>query len=56
MYRLESAVGRWSFKNGYQMYGNVVWISRKEDAKDYKLVDERGNYIPFDLDKCLKKC
>ena len=55
MYTLESEVGRWSFKDGYQIYSNVVWLSKKEDAKDYKLVDENGNDIPFNLDECLKE-
>ena len=55
MYTLESEVGRWSFKDGYQIYSNVVWLSKKEEANDYKLIDDDGNSIPFDLNKCLKK-
>ena len=55
MYLLVSKSGRWSFRNGYQVYGNVVWVSSREDAKNYKLVDEKGNDIPFNLDECLKE-
>jgi hypothetical protein len=49
MLKLVSEVGtRWSFMNGYQVYGNVVWLMDVEDAKNYTLIDKDGNKMNVD--------
>jgi hypothetical protein len=49
MLKLVSEVGtRWSFMNGYQVYGNVVWLMDMEDAKNYTLIDKDGNKMNVD--------
>lgn len=49
MLKLVSEVGtRWSFMNGYQVYGNVVWLMDLEDAKNYTLIDKDGNKMNVD--------
>lgn len=54
MYKLVSEVGtRWSFSDGYQIYGNVVWLLDKEDMWKYALIDEDGNEIDINVTECL---
>ena len=45
MLKLVSEVGRWSFMDGYQIYGNVVWLSSIDDIRKYTLIDENGEKI-----------
>lgn len=56
MYKLVSDVGRWSFLNGHYVFGNVVWIGDLNDVSKYSLVDDNGNAMDFDVEKCLEKC
>jgi len=52
--KLVSEVGkRWATKNNEMIFSNVVWLCNEDDIKLYHLIDENGNTIPFDLDKCL---
>jgi len=54
MLKLVSEVGnRWSFINGYQIYGNVVWLSKKEDIRKYSLINEKGEKIDINPENCL---
>ena len=50
MLKLVSAKGRWSFLNGYQIYGNVVWLSNREEANKYTLIDENGNKLDVNVE------
>lgn len=47
MYKLVSIIdsNRWSFMDGYQIYGNVVWLGDKNEMRKYKLIDENGNVL-----------
>ena len=50
MLKLVSEVGtRWSFMDGYQVYGNVVWLMDREDAKNYTLIDKNGKKCNIDV-------
>lgn len=52
--KLISEVGkRWATKNNEMIFSNVVWLCNEDDIKLYHLIDEDGNTIPFDLNKCL---
>jgi hypothetical protein len=54
MYKLVSEVGtRWSYLGGEQIYSNVVWMSNKEDASKYSLINNKGDKIDIDVDECL---
>lgn len=57
MYKLVSEVGtRWSYLGGEQIYSNVVWMSNKEEASRYALLDSNGEKINIDVDEYLIKC
>ena len=47
MYKLVSNIegSRWSYLNGYYIFGNVVWL-KKENINKYTLIDANGNKIP----------
>ena len=54
MYKLVSEVGtRWSYLGGEQIYSNVVWISNKEDASKYSLINNKGEKIDIDVDEYI---
>ena len=54
MYKLVGKPGtRWSYLGGEQIYCNVVWISNKEDASKYSLINNKGEKIDIDVDECL---
>ena len=53
MYKLVSANGRWSFLNGYQIYGNVVWLSNRDEASKYTLIDDNGNKVDINVEECI---
>lgn len=53
MYKLVSDVGRWSYLNGEMVFSNVVWIGDKDEAKKYTLIDENGEKIDVDINKCI---
>ncbi len=42
MWILYSEVGKWSFFDGYNIFGNIVWLTNKEEAKKYKLINNDG--------------
>ena len=57
MYKLVSEVGtRWSYLGGEQIYSNVVWMSNKEEASKYSLLDSNGDKINIDVEEYLIKC
>lgn len=43
--KLVSDKGRWSFKNGYQIYKYVVYLMNESDVHKYILIDDDGNEI-----------
>ena len=47
---------RWSFLDGYYVFKNVVYLMERNDIYKYKLIDENGNKIDYDLEKCLENC
>ena len=54
MYKLVSEVGtRWSYLGGEQIYSNVVWMSNKEEASRYTLLDNKGEKIDIDVEEYL---
>ena len=57
MYKLVSDIDgtRWSYMNGYYVFGHVVWLTSKEEASKYSLIDKDGNKIDVDSKKFLIK-
>ena len=54
MLKLVSEVGtRWSFLDGYQIYGNVVWLTDIEEISKYSLIDEDGNKLNVNVEDYL---
>ena len=53
MWKLKSEVGKWSFLNGEMIFSNVVWLSDKEEAKKYMLIDEKGNKMDINVNDYL---
>ena len=47
---------KWSFLDGYYIFKNVVYLMERNDIYKYKLIDENGNKIDYDLEKCLENC
>ena len=47
---------RWSFLDGYYVFKNVVYLMERNDIYKYKLIDENGNKVDYDLEKCLENC
>ena len=47
MYKLVSNIdgSRWSYLNGYNIFGNVVWLSNLEDIRKYTFIYADGNKI-----------
>lgn len=47
MYKLVSNIdgSRWSYLNGYNIFGNVVWLLGLGDIGKYTLIDADGNKI-----------
>lgn len=47
MYKLVSNIdgSRWSYLDGYNIFGNVVWLLDLEDIGKYTLIDENGDKI-----------
>ncbi len=54
MLKLVSEEGtKWSYLNGYYIFGNVVWLSNEDEARKYTLLDEDGNKIDIDVENYL---
>lgn len=55
MYRLVSDIdgSRWSYLNGYMLFGNVVILCSKDEASKYVLIDENGKKIEVNPSKYL---
>ena len=47
MHKLVSNIdgSRWSYLNGYNIFGNVVWLLNLEDIGKYTLIDADGDKI-----------
>ena len=47
MHKLVSNIdgSRWSYLNGYNIFGNVVWLLDLEDIGKYTLIDADGGKI-----------
>ena len=45
---------RWSFLDGYYVFKSVVYLIERNDIYKYKLIDENGNKVDYDLERCLK--
>lgn len=50
MLKLVSEVGKWATKDNSMIFCNVVWLSSKEDAYKYHLIDDEKNEIKVDID------
>lgn len=46
---------RWSFYDGYQIYGNVVWLCNEDEISKYKLINEKGEEININPREFLVK-
>lgn len=53
MLKLVSEVGKWATKDNSMIFCNVVWLSSKEDAYKYHLIDDDKNEIKVDVDSCI---
>jgi hypothetical protein len=54
MLKLISEEGtKWSYLNGYNIFGNVVWLSDKDDIRKYTLLNEAGDKINVDIKNFL---
>ena len=51
--KLVSEVGRWAYKDNSMVFSNVVWLCSIDDKNLYHLIDENGDDIYIDIDKCL---
>lgn len=58
MYKLVSDIegSRWSFMDGYHIFGKVVWLTSKDEISKYKLIDCKGNEIDIKNENFLVKC
>ena len=47
MHKLVSNIdgSRWSYLNGYNIFGNVVWLLDLEDIGKYTLIDADGDKV-----------
>ena len=46
MLKLVSEEGtRWSYLDGYNVFGNVVWLLDENDVLKYSLLDKDGNKL-----------
>ena len=55
MCKLVSEVGKWAIKDNSMVFSNVVWLCNEDDKRLYHLIDDEGNEIKVDIDKCLRK-
>lgn len=46
--RLVTENGRWATKDNKMIFCEVVWLCRREDARLYHLVDEKGENIELE--------
>ena len=54
MLKLISEEGtKWSYLDGYNIFGNVVWLLDKDDIGKYTLLDAAGNKIDVDIKNFL---
>ena len=53
MYKLISEVGRWATKDNSMIFSNVVWMSKREDAYKYHLIDDEKNEIKVKIEDCI---
>jgi len=56
MFKLVSNIknSKWSFMNGYNIFNmETVWLSKKEDARKYSLLDENGNKLDVNVEDFL---
>lgn len=54
MLKLISEEGtKWSYLDGYNIFGNVVWLLDKDDIGKYTLLDGAGNKIDVDIKNFL---
>ena len=58
MYKLVSKIdgSRWATKGNVMIFCQVVWMSKKEDAQMYHLIDENGDEIKIGKEECLEEC
>lgn len=56
MFKLVSEVGRWAIKDNSMIFCNVVWLSKKEDAHKYHLIDDDRNEIKVNIEDCIEEC
>ena len=58
MHKLVSDIedSRWSFMDGYYIFGKVVWLTNKNETSKYKLIDRKGNVIDVKNDDFLVEC
>lgn len=47
MLKLVSKEGHWATLDNSMIFGNVVWLMDKNDAKKYHLIDDNRNEIAF---------
>ena len=57
MYKLVSNIdgSRWSYLNGYYIFGNVVWLLDLKDIGKYTLIDADGKKIDIKNEDFLVK-
>ena len=56
MYKLVSNIkgSKWSFMNGCNIFNmQTVWLSKKEDARKYSLLDENDNKLDAKVEDFL---
>lgn len=55
MYKLTSSIPktRWSTKDNSMIFGNVVYMSSKDDMRLYHLIDQDLNELSVSLEDCL---
>lgn len=42
--------GRWAIKDNTMIFNKIVWLTKKEDALLYHLIDDNHNEIPLEKD------